>query len=178
MLPYTLRYGVLSYSEFSPYVLVGNPNYGKQIFTPLGIMGSRPVIPDSNRFKVLEARDNFFTKLEESILKEGFLNPIFAFQFPSGLFSKIGTSRLWIAVKHKLEVPTIIANYVAKLPLLSKWNDLEELKSISDIESKFTHPPKIIDINPVEPVIQFGFHYHQGYHRWEDMEKVRNWNEG
>ena len=103
-------------------------------------MGTRPVKPPQSWVGKLEHKNQFYTKLEESILKEGFRNPIFCNSIEQGTFSRVGTSRLWIAKKHKLDVPCIIADYV------DRWTDLEELKTEQDIRGKFQDQPHIIDL--------------------------------
>ena len=76
-------------------------------------------------------RNGFFTRLEESILKQGFRNPVLVnsgFVQPRKFHSlppemkndskKIlfchsnGGSRLWIAAKHNLEVPCIVSDFI------------------------------------------------------------------
>ena len=93
------------------------------------------------RYEQLASRFKFYTKLEESILKEGFRNPIFCNSIREGTFSRVGTSRLWIARKHELEIPCIIADYV------DRWEDLELLETEEDIRSKFQEQPHIVDLD-------------------------------
>lgn len=123
-------------------------------------MGTRPVKPPVAWVSKLEHRNEFYTKLEESILKEGFRNPIFCNSLAEGTFSRVGTSRLWIAKKHRLDVPCIIADYVGR------WANLEELKTEQDIRAKFKDQPHIVDLtspNKIGHVWIGGLpHYHLG----------------
>jgi len=136
-----IRFGVIEPRLISDWVLVTNKHYGHGI----GGFGSRPVKPPMDWIRKQEDRHQFYSKLEESILKEGIRNPIFCNSISEGTFSRVGTSRLWIAKKHKIHVPVIIADYV------DRWTDLEELKTEQDIRAKFQDQPYKIDLtNPTK----------------------------
>lgn len=130
---YTIRYGDIPSSQISDRVIVYNPNYG----TPIGPYGSRPVKPDGEKMRRLR---DFYEKLEESVLEEGFRNPIFCNSIDEGTFCKYGTSRLWIAKKHRLAIPAVIADYDGR------WGDLEELFSEADIRAKYVDQPQICQV--------------------------------
>lgn len=125
-------------SELSDDVLVLNPVFGK----PIGPFGSRPVTPDRSWFHKLENENGFYSRLEASILREGIRNPIFCQSIDEGTFCRYGTSRLWIAKRHGMEIACVIADYVGR------WNRLEELRGADDIESKFIDAPGVIEILP------------------------------
>ncbi|MFA5489580.1 MAG: hypothetical protein WC284_10220 [Candidimonas sp.] len=70
---------------------------------------------------------NFYKRLEESVLQEGFRNPIVVSNggIPKRLLSRIpsefhnglvchtlGGSRLWVAQKHDMEIPCIINDFI------------------------------------------------------------------
>lgn len=131
-----IRFGVLPASSVSDVVLVGNPAYGN----PIGKWGSRPVKPEGSWFTKQEMKSGFYTKLEESILKDGMRNPIFCNSIEEGFFSRVGTSRLWIAKKHNLDVPCIIADYTGR------FDDLELLETEQDIRAKFKDQPLVVDL--------------------------------
>ncbi len=103
----------------------------------------------------LNKQNGFFRKLEESILDEGFRNPILVCLgwVPDHIFEKLpidvqaniddtficygtGGSRLWAAKKHNLDVPCIVSDFVGKF---SNKNDLDE----SEIKSYFKDSIKI-----------------------------------
>ena len=130
---YTIRYGVVPSSLISDRVLVANPAYGD----PIGKWGSRPVTPGGHKLRLL---GDFYSKLEESILREGFRNPIFCNCYEEGTFSRYGTSRLWLAKKHNLDIPCVIADHVGT------WVELEELNKKTEIEAKFKDIPEIIHL--------------------------------
>lgn len=134
---YTIRYGIVSANLISDRVIVKNPNYGE----PIGKWGSRPVTPSAHQMK---REGQFYMKLEKSILKEGIRNPIFCNSFEEGTFCRYGVSRLWLAKKHKLDVPVIIADYV------DRWEDLEILTDKDDILDRFKDRPSILEIGKDE----------------------------
>lgn len=120
----------------SDRVLVNNSNYG----TPIGDYGSRPVEPPKEWYNHLEQRTQFYTKLTDSILKSGFRNPIFCKSIEQGTFVVYGASRLWVAKKQGLEIPTIIADFDGR------WSDLGELETKEQIMDKFIDKPETIDL--------------------------------
>lgn len=140
MQTYQIRYGLLDSAAISDDVIVKNPQYGK----PIGQWGSRPVKPPPDKVNRLNSENGFYARLEASILKEGFRNPIFCNAYDFGTFCRYGTSRLWIAKKHKLEVPVIIADYAGI------WDGLERLYTESDILNKFMDAPEILELNDDE----------------------------
>jgi len=131
-----IRFGTLPASSLSDVALVGNPAYGKAI----GKWGSRPIKPPVEWVRKLERRNEFYSKLEASILEEGIRNPLFCNSIEQGTFCRVGTSRLWLAKKHKLDVKCIIADYV------DRWTDLELLETEEEIRSKFQDQPHIVDL--------------------------------
>ena len=134
---YQIRYGIIPANLISDKVIVKNPNYGE----PIGEWGSRPVTPSAHQMK---REGQFYLKLEKSILKEGIRNPIFCNCFEEGTFCRYGTSRLWLAKKHKLEVPVIIADYTGE------WKDLELLVDKNDVLDKFRDKPEVLELNKKE----------------------------
>jgi hypothetical protein len=128
-----IRYGVVPSGAISDSVIVKNPMYG----TPIGKWGSRPVKPPMNWYRKLEQENQFYTKLEASILEQGFRNPIFCNAIQEGTFSRYGTSRLWIAKKHNLDIPCVIADYTGE------WEHLELLTTEDQIREKFKEQPEI-----------------------------------
>ena len=133
---YRIRFGILPSSVFSGDVLVSNPQYGRKI----GEFGSRPVKPPQDKIVRLNDENGFYRKLEESILREGFRNPIFCNAKYGETFCRYGTSRLWVAQKNNLEIPAIIADYE------DRWTDLEELFTEDDIRNKYTDQPGLVEI--------------------------------
>lgn len=134
---YTIRYGIIPANLISDKIIVKNPEYGE----PVGKWGSRPVAPSAHQKKRL---GEFYLKLEKSILKEGFRNPIFCNSYEEGTFCRYGTSRLWLAKKHKLEVPVIIADYV------DRWTDLELLANKDDVLDHFRDRPEVLELGKDE----------------------------
>lgn len=117
--------------------LVMNPLYGD----PIGKFGSRSIRPPACHYNKVEAETGFYTKLEASMKKEGIRNPIFCQSIEEGTFCRYGTSRLLIAKKLSMPIPTIVADYVGR------WDNLEELHGEEEVLSKFTDNPELLEIN-------------------------------
>jgi hypothetical protein len=147
---YSIRYGVLKPTDLSDKVLVKNPAYGDSI----GGWGSRDVKPIRPWYNSLEQKNQFYTRLEESLKTEGFRNPIFCNSIPEGTFCRYGTSRLWIAKRLGMPTPCVIADYT------ERWNHLEELKTEEDIKKKFLDLPTVIELNEDEMRIDACPHTH------------------
>ena len=130
---YKVRFGVLSSESISDKVLVLNPNYGENISG----FGSRRLKPDNFIYNKLESESQFFTKLEESILSEGFRNPVLCYSVKEGVYPVYGANRVWLAKKHDLDVPCIISDYT------DRYDHLDELLTEEDILSKYTDSPVI-----------------------------------
>lgn len=100
----------------------------------------------------LNAQNGFFTKIEESILKDGIVNPILVSlgwvlpkvyeTLPEEIQQSLdktlicltkGGSRLWVAQKHNLDVPCIISDYVGT------YKDQQDLDAVGII-SYFGQP--------------------------------------
>lgn len=105
-------------------------------------------------------RDNFYTLLESSILKDGFRNPILvcAGWCPPKKHQKLpppmknnkskilicdrhGGSRLYIAQKHNMEIPCIISDFC------NQYKDYPLCKNQNDILAYFRDKPDRIVIN-------------------------------
>jgi len=103
----------------------------------------------------LNKRTGFFTKLEESILRDGMINPILVSlgwapprtyeKMPKNIQTSLdktliclttGGSRLWIAQKYNMDVPCIISDYIGK------YADQQELKE-ADIMKYFKQSGRV-----------------------------------
>lgn len=112
----------------------------------------------------LNKENGFYNKLEKSILKNGFRNPILVDAGSCRLMRKgiqnpflpiemqqdhakiltcnyNGGSRLMIAQKHNLQIPCIISDFVDRFP------NFKLLKTKKDIISCYTDPPFRISFN-------------------------------
>lgn len=127
MTSFSVRFGIVPSGAISNLVINGS--------------GYRDCKPPKNYIDKLNQKNGFYRKLEESILKEGIRNPIFCNSLEEGTFARVGTSRLWIARKHKLDIPVIIVDYVGR------WDHLEELKTEEDVRSKFKDQPDVVDLD-------------------------------
>ena len=139
---YKIRFGYVEATELSTFAIVYNQNYSRYKTSFLDrIVCLRPVKPGGGLYMKKNQEGNFYTKLENSILKEGIRNPIFVQAVNTGSFCRYGTSRLWIGQKHKLKIPAVIADYG------NYWSDLEELFNVEQIREKYLDQPEIVTID-------------------------------
>lgn len=171
---YKIRYGILDSNKIAniqgpQWAYLGSKREGYE--HALGWSEEkiqiRNILAEEHIKKFDNKYDNFYQKLEESILREGLLNPLLiiagksekAFDDGPRTFderlppymaedhSKIvacvagGCSRLYIAQKYNLKVPAIIMDFA------DKFNDFEQLFTEKDILSKFKYPPERLNIN-------------------------------
>ena len=98
--------------------------------------------PDEARIQRLNEEQGFFIKLEGSIIREGFRNPIVVTATNKQVSNRYGGSRLMIAQRHYLDIPCIIADYDDIFP------DAVVLKNVEEIRSYFMDQPKKILFKP------------------------------
>lgn len=122
-----IRFGVVSSEAISNTVYNGANRF-------------RSVNFPTNYIEKLNQKNGFFIKLEQSILESGIKNPILCYATDKGTLCRYGTSRLWVAKKHKLNLPVIIADYI------DRWTDLEILETEDDVRSKFVDQPEILEL--------------------------------
>lgn len=111
-----------------------------------------------NHVNARNKRDKFFERLESSILKDGFRNPLIiqAGNMPPSVWRNMppyltnqgienvlicmnwGGSRLWIAQKHNLKVPCVVLDFV------DRFKDAIWLRTANEIKSVFTDKPTAI----------------------------------
>jgi len=133
---------------------------GRHIFNPIGPDNTLSIWKPRKEYKSKYLEINpFYTKLEESVLSEGFRNPILIVagtiyegkltQYPEEwlddktkaiVCSRNGGSRLWVAQKHNLDIPCIVAQYNNVFP------DCKPLKSMDEIYKYYTDKPKDIKL--------------------------------
>lgn len=91
-----------------------------------------PMCPSEHQVRYGNEQNGFFTKLEESILREGFRNPINVWVKEDGTLTTwyYGGSRLMIAKKHTLSVPCIVSDPINKFLNAKILNDVEEIRAM------------------------------------------------
>ena len=121
----------------------------------------------------MNRKNGFYDKLEESILKEGFRNPILIKSgWCSGITKRrrppelknniknllvcdsLGGSRLYVAVKHNMKIPCIVADFVGR------FSDQPKLNSAEAILSYFVDKPEEVIINEMGMYMKFLPHSH------------------
>ena len=116
----------------------------------------------AERYIATQNRKNgFYEKLEESVLREGFRNPILVtagwalekhiVRLPEEMrenHKKIlvcdrhGGSRLWVAQKHNMDIPCIVSDFNDIFP------NEKILKTQEEIQKHFMDTPQKIKLNP------------------------------
>lgn len=94
--------------------------------------------PKPHRIKKWEQRNQFYTKLEASIVEEGFRNPINVWMIGKRPACFYGGSRLWVAQKLNLPIPCIISDTDNYFP------DAKILKDILEVGTYFKDQPHTI----------------------------------
>lgn len=91
-----------------------------------------PMGPSDHQIQHMNEENGYFTKLEESILREGFRNPINVWVKDNGDLTSwyYGGSRLMIAKKHNLFLPCIVSDPINKFPDAKILNGAEEIRSM------------------------------------------------
>lgn len=135
---------------------------GRHIFNSVGPDNTLSIWKPTKIVKRKSLRINpFYKKLEQNVLAEGFRNPIlisagFANEGKRGSYPKEwkndetkvlvclrnGGSRLWVAQKHNLDIPCIVADYKNIFP------DNKPLESIEEIYKYYTDKPSDIKLTP------------------------------
>lgn len=154
---YKLRYGTLDpniiFNEVGPFS-GGKPGWSEEAVRLREEKGFKHI-------KFINEQTGFFDNLEKSILKEGFRNPIL---INAGWCAKIrdrginnrlplemqedhskilscsqnGGSRLYIAQKHNLKIPCIVADYVDRFP------EFKLLETKEDVLEQYIDKPQKI----------------------------------
>lgn len=155
---YKLRYGILDsniiFNEIGPFS-GGQPGWDDESVRIREEKGLKHI-------KFINEQTGFFNKLEESILKDGFRNPILVNagwcplihdrgknpRLPLEMqddHSKIlscnhnGGSRLYIAQKHNLKIPCIVVDYVDRFPEFKLLETKEDA-----LEQYIDIPPRVM----------------------------------
>lgn len=114
------------------------------------------VCPSKERIKKLNEENEFFIKLEQSILKEGFRNPIVIAAKKESIKCIYGGSRLMFAQKYDLKIPCIISDYDDIFP------NAKILRGVPEIGKYFLDKPQKILFKPNGIRVSVLTHYHLG----------------
>ena len=110
--------------------------------------------------------NGFFLKLEKSILKDGFRNPIVVNAKTEGIEPVHGGSRLWVAQKYNLVFPCVIADFDDIFP-----DAFEILGGPTEILKYYTDKPKSIRLKKhrIQPAILDKYGNVIQYHMKEEI---------
>ena len=109
-----------------------------------------PAVNSSIINNIIQATDERYAslgdwlgRLERSILREGFRNPVVLTSKDDGITPRYGGSRILVAQKHNLTIPAIIADFNDTFP-----DSIEIGFDIKKIRSLFKDQPKSIYFKP------------------------------
>ena len=128
-----------------------------------GILPSKIIynhaVPPQKHIDLINRQNNFYIKLEKSILKEGFINPILVtagyvafanYKLPIEMQKDMtkalacnanGGSRLWIAQKHNMDIPCLISDFA------DCFLEFSAISEIPEIIKYYKYPPQEIGMN-------------------------------
>jgi len=92
-----------------------------------------------------EKKFQFYTRLELSVKKEGFRNPVMVYEKPGERTFPYGGSRVYIAHKLQIPVPAIVSDWTGA------FKHFELITTVDQALEKFTDKPTVLEFHP-----QFG----------------------
>ena len=93
-------------------------------------------------YKNNECQYQFYSRLEESVLKEGFRNPVMVYEKPDERTFPYGGTRVWMAQKLKMPVPAIVSDWTGA------FKDWELIITVNQALSKFKDLPTVLEFHP------------------------------
>mgnify|MGYP003133884568 CR=1 FL=1 len=115
-----IRYGIVNGKGLSTNVYVPKRNE------------YRPLHPIYSRYRVDKP---YYDKFESDVKSNGFRNPALCWCFDDNTYAVYGTTRVWIAHKLNIDVPTFIVDWS------ENWKHLELIESRKQALDKFIDPP-------------------------------------
>lgn len=101
--------------------------------------------PPQDRIDSMNSENNWFEKLEESIVNHGLRNPICLTAKDGILDIRYGGSRLMISQKHNLKVHAIVADFDDRFP---DAETADPNDPVTFVRSKFVDQPKKVIFKP------------------------------
>lgn len=89
-----------------------------------------------------EKQFQFYTRLEESVLREGFRNPVMCYEKHGERTFPYGGSRVYMAVKLCLSVPALITDWTGA------FKHFELITTLDQALDKFTDKPTVLEFHP------------------------------
>ena len=95
--------------------------------------------------KVRTIKPGLHAALEESVLREGFRNPIVVYALPSGLYLSFGGSRLYTAQRLNLMIPCLVVDYTGEFSLFDEVHGRNWAEFFTDVPVYFEFTDDGID---------------------------------
>lgn len=95
-----------------------------------------------------EKKYGFYSRLEESVKREGFRNPVLFWDKPGNTGTAqvpYGGSRMYTAFKLDIPIPAIVCDWPPHNPAYDGW---EDVNSVADVLEKFKDPPTVVEFRP------------------------------
>ncbi len=119
-----------------------------------------------------EKQFQFYTRLEESVKREGFRNPVMCYEKPGERTFPYGGSRVYVAHKLHIPVPALVSDWTGA------FKHFELILSVDQALSKFTDKPTVLEFHP-----EFGCQFwgcaqthlapeHEAY--WKEIQRKQN----
>lgn len=89
-----------------------------------------------------EQQFQFYTRLEESIKREGFRNPVMCYEKKGERTFPYGGSRVYMAHKLQIPVPAIVSDWTGV------FKHFELITTVDQALSKFTDKPTVLEFHP------------------------------
>lgn len=116
--------------------------------------------------KLHEQQFQHYTRLEESVRREGFRNPVMCYEKHDGRTFPYGASRVYTAVKLGIAVPAFISDWVGT------FKHFELITTVDQALTKFVDKPSVLEFHP-----QFGCQFWGCAHVHLSPEHLKQWTE-
>ena len=91
-----------------------------------------------------EKQFQFYTRLEESVKREGFRNPVMCYEKRGERTFPYGGSRVYMAWKLQIPVPALVSDWTGA------FKHFEQILTLDQALSKFLDKPTVLEFHPVQ----------------------------
>lgn len=119
-----------------------------------------------------EKQYQFYTRLEESVKREGFRNPVMCYEKPGERTFPYGGSRVYMAHKLQVPVPAIISDWTGA------FKHFELITTLDQALAKFLDPPTVLEFHPTHGCQFWGCAQvqlapeHEAF--WKELQRKQN----
>jgi len=119
-----------------------------------------------------EKQYQFYTRLEESVKREGFRNPVMCYEKPGERTFPYGGSRVYMAHKLQIPVPAIVSDWTGA------FQHFELITTLDQALAKFRDPPTVLEFHPTHGCQFWGCAQvqlapeHEAF--WKELQRKQN----